>query len=92
MYGPKHTPNSLNGQAILTEAELLVAGPFTVELHNYYMKGCQGNKKNGIVVKYRRQHFWRDHDTKVFLVGFDDLYDLFKLDALDVSLLCCFTL
>ena len=28
------------GQAILTEAELLVAGPFTVELHNYYMKDC----------------------------------------------------
>jgi len=88
----KAHPKFTYGQAILTEAELLVAGPFTVELHNYYMKGCQGNKKNGIVVKYRRQHFWRDRDTEVFLVGFDDLYDLFKLDALDVSLLRCFTL
>jgi len=88
----KAHPKFTYGQAILTEAELLVAGPFTVELHNYYMKGCQGNKKNGIVVKYRRQHFWRDRDTEFFLVGFDDLYDLFKLDALDVSLLRCFTL
>ena len=88
----KAHPKFTYGQAILTEAELLVAGPFTVELHNYYMKGCQGNKKNGIVVKYRRQHFWRDRDIEFFLVGFDDLYDLFKLDALDVSLLRCFTL
>jgi len=88
----KAHPKFTYGQAILTEAELLVAGPFTVELHNYYMKGCQGNKKNGIVVKYRRQHFWRDRDTEFFLVGFDNLYDLFKLDALDVSLLRYFTL
>jgi len=88
----KAHPKFTYGQAILTEAELLVAGPFTVELHTYYMKGCQGNKKNGIVVKYRRQHFWRDRDIEFFLVGFDDLYDLFKLDALDVSLLRCFTL
>ena len=56
------------------------------------MKGCHGNKKNGIVVKYRRQHFLRDRDIEFFLVGFGDLYDLFKLDALDVSLLSCFTL
>jgi len=56
------------------------------------MKGCHGNKKNGIVIKYRHQHFWRDRDIEFFLVGFDDLYDLFKLDALDVSLLRCFTL
>jgi len=88
----KAHPKFTYGQAILTEAELLVAEPFTVELHTYYMKGCQGNKKNGIVVKYRRQHFWRDRDIEFFLVGFDDLYDLFKLDALDVSLLRCFTL
>jgi len=88
----KAHPKFTYGQAILTEAELLVTGRFTVEIHNYYMKGCQGNKKNGIVVKYRSQYFWRDRDTEVFLVGFDDLYDLFKLDALDVSLLRCFTL
>ena len=88
----KAQPKFKNGQAILTDAELLGAGPSIVALHTYYMKGCQGNKKNGIVVKYKRQHFLRDRDIECFLVGFDDLYDLFKLDALDVSLLRCFTL
>jgi len=88
----KAHPKFTYGQPILTDAKLLVAGSSTVALHTYYMKGCLGNKKNGILVKYRRQYFWSDRDIEFFLVGFDDLYDLFKLDALDVSLLRCFTL
>ncbi|RLN18792.1 hypothetical protein C2845_PM02G16980 [Panicum miliaceum] len=74
------------------EAELLSTGPTTVRLHAHYLKGCLGNQKNGIVVKYKRSHFLISLDTECFLVGFNDLYDLFKLDGLDVSLLRCFTL
>jgi hypothetical protein len=77
---------------MLIEAEFLSAGLATVCLHAHYLKGCLGNQKNSIVVKYKRSHFLRSLDTECFLAGFNDLYDLFKIDGLDVSLLCCFTL
>ena len=40
MWGTKAHPKFTYGQAILTDAELLVARPSTVALHTYYMKGC----------------------------------------------------
>jgi hypothetical protein len=31
-------------------------------------------------------------DDGVFIISLSDMYDLFNLDALDVSLMCCFAL
>ena len=63
----KAHPKFKYGQAILIDAELLGAGPSTFALHTYYLKGCLGNKKNGIVAKYRSQHFLGYHDIGVKL-------------------------
>ena len=70
---------------MLTAAELKSAGPTTTSLHSHYLKGCVA-KKNDIVVQYKRCHLHRSQDKECFLVGFNDLYDLFNIDALDVSL------
>jgi hypothetical protein len=43
-----------------------------------------------IVVKYRQSHFLMDGG--VFIISLSDLYDLFNLYALDVSLMRYFAL
>ncbi|CAL5089802.1 unnamed protein product [Urochloa decumbens] len=79
------------GQPTLTADEPNSAGPATISLHNYYLRGC-AQKKKDILVLFRRAHLLRSLDKEYFLVGFNDLYDLFNVDALDVSLIYCFTL
>ena len=49
-------------------------------------KGCD----TGITVRYTDEHFF--NGSGHFVVGFNDLYDLFNLVALDASLLRCWTL
>ncbi|CAN6356066.1 unnamed protein product [Urochloa humidicola] len=79
------------GQPMMTVDELNTAGPATIALHNYYLKATVEKKKD-IVVEYKRGHLQRSSDKECFLVSFNDLYDLFNVDALDVSLMRCFTL
>jgi len=76
---------------MLTAAQLESAGPATKALHKYYMKGCVA-KQIDVVVQYKRNHFQRPDNNEYFLLCFNDLYDLFNLDGLDVSLLRYFTL
>jgi hypothetical protein len=76
------------GKRMLNANELCKAGQFCVELHNYYILNWK--KIDVIVVKYRQSHFFTDDG--VFLTSLSDLYDLFNLDALDVSLMRCFAL
>ncbi|TVU41706.1 hypothetical protein EJB05_15249, partial [Eragrostis curvula] len=85
-------PNFKFGKPMLSPAELKRAGPATAALHSHYLKGCTTNQKNGIVVTFKRNHFLGSRDSEFFLVGFNDLYDLFNFDGLDVSLLHCYTL
>ncbi|TVU26010.1 hypothetical protein EJB05_28535, partial [Eragrostis curvula] len=88
----KENQNFKFGKPMLSFAELKRAGPATAALHSHYLKGCTANQKNGIVVTFKRNHFLRSRDSEFFLVGFNDLYDLFNFDGLDVSLLRCYTL
>jgi hypothetical protein len=76
------------GKRMLNTNGLCKAGQFCVELHNYYILNWK--KIDIIVVKYRQSHFLTDDG--VFIISLFDLYDLFNLDALDVSLMRCFTL
>jgi hypothetical protein len=76
------------GKWMLNANELCKAGRFCVELHNYYI--LNWNKIDVIVVKYRQSHFLIDDGT--FIISLSDLYDLFNLDTLDVSLMRCFAL
>jgi hypothetical protein len=59
-----------------------------VELHNYYILNWK--KIDVIVVKYRQSHLVMDDG--VFIISVSDLYDIFNLDALDVSLMHYFAL
>jgi hypothetical protein len=73
---------------MLNANKLCKADRFYVELHNYYILNWK--KIDVIVVKYRQSHFLTDDN--VFIISLSDLYDLFNLDALDVSLMRCFAL
>ena len=77
---------------MLMEAALESAGPSCVTLHKYYMRFCAEKKKSGIIVLFKRCHFLRSSDKECLLVNLSDLYDLFNLDALDTSLVPCFSL
>jgi hypothetical protein len=82
---PKFQP----GKPLMMADPLRRAGQPCVELHNYYLQGCRA-KKSSIVLQYQNRHFL--NGDGYFLVGFNDLYDLFNLDGMDVGLLRCWTL
>jgi hypothetical protein len=82
-------PKYVKGKRMLPVNELRAAGRFCVELHNYYINNWR--KIDVIVVKYDKTHFLTA-DEGLFIITFSDLYDLFNLDALDVSLMRCFAL
>jgi hypothetical protein len=73
---------------MLTVDVLKMVGKSCVELHNYYIN----NYKSGqdIIVSYKDRYFLVGDD--IFLISCSDLYDLFNLDALDISLMHCFAL
>jgi hypothetical protein len=73
---------------MLNANELCKAGRFCVELHNYYILNWK--KIDIIVVKYKHSHFLMDGG--LFIISLSDLYNLFNLDAMDVSLMHCFAL
>ena len=50
----------------------------------------EGGCADGITVRYTKEHFL--HEPGHFVVGFNDLFDLFNLKALGASLLRCWTL
>jgi hypothetical protein len=64
------------------------AGQPCVKIHNYYIN----NYKSGqdIIVSYKDREFMVGDNF--FLISFFNLYDLFNLNALDVSLMHCFIL
>jgi hypothetical protein len=73
---------------MLTVNALYKAGQPCVELHNYYISNYKSDQD--IIVSYKDHHFLVG--DSFFLISFSDLYDLFNLDTLDVSLKRCFTL
>jgi hypothetical protein len=81
-------PKFEKGKQMVNANELCKAGQFCVELHNYYILNWK--KINVIVVKYRHSHFLMDNG--VFIISLSDLYDLFNLVTLDVSLMRYFAL
>ena len=76
---------------MLTDAKIDSVGSGTKALHIHYMKACVERIHN-LAIELKHRHLLRSSDKECFTVGFNDLYDLFNLDALDVSLLRCFTL
>jgi hypothetical protein len=79
-------PHYRYGLPMLIADEPKSAGPATTSLHNHYLKGCAAKKK-AILVQYKHCHFQQSQDTECLLVGFNDLYDLFNVDAFNVLLI-----
>jgi hypothetical protein len=81
-------PKFIMGKPMLTVDALHKAGQPCIELHNYNMNNYKSGQ--GIIVSYKDHHFLVGDDF--FIISFSDLYNLFNLDALDVSIIRCFTL
>jgi len=62
-------------------------------LHEYYMDVSNRTFPHNVVslvVHFAEEHF--KHDSEMFTVQFDDLFDMFHFRQLDASILRCFTL
>jgi hypothetical protein len=81
-------PKFVMGRPMLTVDALHKAGKSCVELHNYYINNYKS--RQDIIVSYKDFHFLVG--DSIFLISWSDLYDLFNLDALDISLMHCFVL
>jgi hypothetical protein len=81
-------PKFIMDKPMLIVVELRNVGQSCIELQNY----CIHNYQRGlhIIVSYNDHQFLVGDDF--FIIIFSDLYDLFNLDALDISLMRCFVL
>ena len=77
------------GKPILSELDLATVGVNTKGLHKHYMTYANDDKMS-IVGQFKAEDL---HSVPGFFsVFWSDLYDVFNLDALDISLICCLTL
>jgi hypothetical protein len=74
---------------MLSPSNISKAGQYCINLHNYYIRTHKMTES--IIVSYKDFHFLHP-DGDIFVVTFGDMYDLFNLDALDISFLHCFAL
>jgi hypothetical protein len=83
---------------ILSDGDLKKAAPFTRKFHTFYMECGKSNDVSDIMVALGpRTNAWLKRDEsssalQLMHVQLSDLYDLFNMDALDLTLLRCFIL
>jgi hypothetical protein len=91
-------PNYKFGKNILSDGDLKKAAPFTRKLHTFYMQRGESDDASDIMVALRLEtNGWLKRDEtsnalQQMLVQLSDLYNLFNLDSLDLTLLRCFIL
>jgi hypothetical protein len=89
-------PNFKFGKSLLCDGDLKKAAPFTRKLHKFYMQRGKSDDDSHIMVALRHEtSAWPLRWSNGLLqlpVQLSDLYDLFNLDALDLTLLRCFIL
>jgi hypothetical protein len=76
------------GKLMFTVFTLKEAGKSCVALHDYYINNYK--KHQHIIGRFKEKHF--PVSEGIFLISWSDLYGLFTLDALDISLMRCFAL
>jgi len=81
------TPKYKPGEPMLSEKALKLAGPSCEALHAYIMEQS-ANGAIDIPAKVAAYYFDSEDELKL-AVGFNDLYDLFNLESLDMCLLRC---
>ena len=77
------------GKPILSELDLATAGVNTKGLHKHYMTHANSDDTS-IVGHYKAEDL--HSGPGYFSVSWSNLYDVFNLDALDISLIRCLTL
>jgi hypothetical protein len=89
-------PNYKFGKNLLSDGDLKKAALFTRKLHTFCMQRGKSDDDSDIMVALRPgTNAWlkRDESSNALQklpVQLSDLYDLFNLDALDLTLLCGF--
>ena len=78
------------GKLMLSKEELASAGVNTRGLHKHYITHAVDNDNTSIVGAFKAEDL--HSGPSFFSVAWSDLYDLFNLDALDISLIRCLTL
>jgi hypothetical protein len=81
-------PKFQMGKLMLTADTLKEAGKSCGILHNYYINNYK--KHQHIIGGFKEKHFLVCEG--IFLISWSNLYDLFILDALYISQMCCFAL
>ena len=77
------------GKPMLLELDLATAGVNTKGLHKHYMTHANGDVTS-IVGHYKAEDL--HSEPGFFSISWSDMYDVFNLDALDISLIRCLTL
>ena len=72
---------------MLSEEDLKAVGPSCEALHAYFMEQS-AKGATGIPATVAATYFDSEGELKL-TVGFNDLYDLFNMEGLDISLLRC---
>jgi hypothetical protein len=91
-------PNYKFGKSLLSDGDLKKAAPFTRKLHTFYMQRGKSDDDSQIMVALRPgTNTWLKRDEssnelQQLPVQLSYLYDLFNLDALDLTLLHYFIL
>ncbi|KAG2634476.1 hypothetical protein PVAP13_2NG117100 [Panicum virgatum] len=78
------------GEPLSSEEALEAAGQSCQSLHAYFMEQS-AKGADSITAKVAASYFESDGELSI-TIGFNDLYDLFNMDSLDVGLLRCWTL
>jgi hypothetical protein len=91
-------PNYKFGKRLLNDDDLKKVVPCTRELHTFYMQRGKSDDDSNIMVAFRPgTSAWPNRDESSnglhqIPVQLNHLYDLFNLDALDLTLHRCFIL
>jgi hypothetical protein len=84
------------GKRLLSDGDLKKTAPFTRKLHKFYMQHGKSDDDSHIMVALRpKTSAWPprwSNGLQQLPVQLSDLYDLFNLDALDLTLFRCFIL
>ena len=75
---------------MLSKEELASAGVNTKALHKHYLTHGTSSDNTSIVGEFKPEDL--HSGPGYFAVGWSNLYDLFNLDALDISFIHCLTL
>jgi hypothetical protein len=81
-------PKFQMGKPMLTVDTLKEVGKPCVVLHDYYINNYK--KHQHIIRGFKKKHLLVGQC--IFLISWSDLYNLFILDALNISLMRCFAL